>query len=68
MKAYWIDATAQTISEVDYAGLSDLQRMAGGYIEIAKAWDSGDVLFVDEEGLLKGTQTFFRIAGREHSQ
>ena len=65
MKAYWIDTTAQTVSEVEYTGLADLQRMVGGYIEAAMYWDSGNVLFVDEEGLLKGIQIFFRIAGLE---
>ncbi len=66
MKAYWINATDQTVTEVDSTGLSDLQRMVGGYIEIAKRWDSQDVLFADEDGLMKGGAAgWFRIAGKE---
>ena len=64
MKAYWINATEQTVSEVEYTGIADLQRMVGGYIEVAVQWPSGDVLFVDEEGLLKGPSVGFRIPER----
>ncbi|WP_428489097.1 DUF3846 domain-containing protein [Rhodopila sp.] len=63
MKAYWINATERTVTEVDSGGLADLQRMVGGYIEIAKYWPNGDVMFVDEEGLMKGGTTWFRIPG-----
>jgi hypothetical protein len=63
MKAYWINATDQTITTVEYFNLSDLQRMVGGYIEIIHCWDNGDVIFGDEEGLLKGLTTWFRLEG-----
>jgi hypothetical protein len=62
-KAYLIDAAAQTVSEVTITGLSDLQKLVGGYIEAAYVWDSGDTLFVDEEGLLKEGQSFFAVPG-----
>lgn len=65
MKAYWINATAKVITEVEYTGLADLQRMVGGSIELAKTWPAGDTLYVDEEGLLKADPVWFRIAGRE---
>jgi hypothetical protein len=65
MKAYWIDVTKREISEVEYTGLADLQRMVGGYIEIAFMWQrTRDVLFVDEEGLLKNLTFGFRIPER----
>jgi hypothetical protein len=63
-KAYWINSAAQTVCAVDYAGLADLQRMIGGYIEAAKQWPSGDVLYVDEDGLAKQPRTYFWITGR----
>jgi hypothetical protein len=64
MKALWINTTDLTVSEVDYAGLEDMQRLVGGYIEAAYRWDNGDVLYVDEEGLLKADQRYFRITVR----
>jgi hypothetical protein len=59
-KAFLIDAAAREIREVASAGLSDSQRLVGGYIETAYAWGSGDVLFVDAEGMLKPQRYFFR--------
>jgi hypothetical protein len=64
MKALLIDSAARDIREVEYAGLADLQKFVGGYIEIAFSWRTDDVLFVDEEGLFKPQRHFFRIAGR----
>jgi hypothetical protein len=63
MKAYWINAADKTVTAVDYNGLPDLQRMVGGYIEIAKVWRLGDVLFVDEEGMFKPRTGWFRVEG-----
>lgn len=63
MKAYWVNAKEQAVHQADYANLADLQRMVGGHIELAKQWSSGDVLFVDEEGLLKKPAYGFKIAG-----
>jgi uncharacterized protein DUF3846 len=64
MKAYWINATAQTISAVEYSGLADLHRMIDGYIELAKMWPDRTVLYVDEEGLFKQRTAWFSIAGK----
>lgn len=64
MKALLIDTKSLTVGEVDYTGLADMQRLIGGYIEAAYEWDNGDVLYVDEEGLLKDDQRFFRITVR----
>lgn len=63
MKALWINSEKQEITVVDYAGLTDLQRMVGGYIEVGMSWPNGDVLFVDEEGLLKPKAHWFMIEG-----
>lgn len=66
MKGYLIDAAKREIREVEYvqepmeSSLS-LQSHIGGYIQGAYAWENGDVLFVDEEGLRKPQLYFFRI-------
>jgi hypothetical protein len=65
MKAYWINTTAKKITAVEYEGLTALQHMVSGYIELAKAWPTGDVMFVNEEGLLfqHDGRGWFRLAG-----
>lgn len=63
MKLYWINSSDRTVTSADQNGLKDLQRLVGGNIEIAKFWPNNDVLFADEEGLYKGTNTWFLIAG-----
>lgn len=68
MKAYWINATEQTISEVSFAALKDLQRLVGGYIEVAVLWPNGDTLYVDEEGLLKSKRKFWAIPSKRKDQ
>ena len=37
--------------------------MVGGSICTGKMWADRDVLFVDDEGLFKPQQHFFRVAG-----
>ena len=64
VKAILIDAAARDIRAVDYDGLADLQKMVGGYIEVAKMWSSGDTLFVDEEGKRKGHLVGFMLPDR----
>jgi hypothetical protein len=64
MKALLIDATAQNIREVEYQSLTDMQRLIGGFIEVAYTWDDGDTLYVDEEGMLKGADRGFLITVR----
>lgn len=68
MKAYLIDSAAQTISAIDYSGLTELHDLVGGYIELAWTWPSGEVLYVDEEGLLKPQSHFFRLTLRSDGQ
>lgn len=59
-KALWIQTAERKITEVTYTGLSDLQRMVGGNIELAMRLKWEDVLFVDDEGLHK-YQDFFVV-------
>ena len=56
-KGYLIDATARTVEAVTFTDLASIQKLIGGYLEIAHGWGNGDVLFVDEEGLLKRDQS-----------
>jgi hypothetical protein len=63
MKCIFIDSTAQTVTLSSYRDHAELRQLVGGYIESAKRWDNGDVLYVDEEGLLKPAATFFMIEG-----
>jgi hypothetical protein len=64
-KCLHIDAGAHTITATDYADFRDLQRMVGGNLTIATDLPSGDVLFVNDEGLLQPCEAFFRIEGYE---
>jgi hypothetical protein len=69
-KAWLIDSAARAVREVEFregAAINDplsLQSLIGGYIETAWSWPNGDVLFVDEEGLLKPQRHFFRLTLR----
>ena len=65
MKAFHIDATAKTISVVEYEGLADLQKMVGGNIELAYCRANGDAVFVDDEGLFKYRQFFTMPDGHQ---
>jgi Domain of unknown function (DUF3846) len=61
---YLIDSTKQRIEVVEFADLAGLQALVGGSIEGAYAWENGDCLFVDEEGLLKDQTGFFTLHER----
>jgi hypothetical protein len=65
-KALHINAAERTISEVEFEGIRDLQKLVGGFLEVARTWPyGGDTLFVDEEGLLKKPPLhWFGFAGR----
>jgi hypothetical protein len=63
MRAFQIDAVAQTVAEVEYSTLADLQALVGGSIEIAKTWPDGTTLFVDENGLAKPAGPEFWVVG-----
>jgi hypothetical protein len=61
MKAYWIDAGKREIREIDYEVLHE--HFKGG-IAIGATFDNGDVLYVDDEGLLRPATVAFRIRSR----
>jgi hypothetical protein len=61
MHAYKIDSTIPQIHQVTFKTLKDMQAHVGGYIELAQRFPQGDVLYVDEEGLLKNYKTAFRL-------
>jgi len=63
MKALWIRSDLQTVEEVDYTGLLDMQRMVGGLVQPAYEFHNRDIVFVDKEGMLKRYPTFFIIRG-----
>ena len=64
MRALLIDAAAREIRAVEYEGLRDMQTLLGGYLEVAKQWSNGDVLYVDEEGKLKRNLFGFLLPDR----
>ena len=62
-KGIHIDSSSRTVTLVDWDGVGDMQKRVGGYIEVA--WSDGtDVLYVDEEGLLKQNTTGFSLFGK----
>jgi hypothetical protein len=68
MQGYLIDPEAKTISAVEYnysniAELIDCDLFCHGH-----SWPNGDVLFVDDNGLLKPQRHFFRVRTRLDGQ
>lgn len=60
MKAYLVDAGARTVTPIDY-GYSALREWLPGGLTIAKMFDNGDVLYVDDEALLHPVKVAFRL-------
>jgi len=64
MKAIKIDAEKRRVTEVEVSGLADMQEAVDGLIEVGHYFSgSPDVIYVDEEGLLKGPENFFLLRG-----
>ena len=64
MKAYLINAAAQTITEVEYHNSAELRTLVGArWLDIAKAWNDGTTLYVDDEGLSKSPHIGFMVPG-----
>jgi hypothetical protein len=66
-KVIVIDPGTESVYSKELSGPDCLQREIGGYIEAACIWDdTGDVLYVDEEGINKEKAYWFRIADAPH--
>jgi hypothetical protein len=67
MQAIFIDAKNQQVTYVNNKGqLEDLYLTLGvDMVEIGWYFSNGDTLWVDEEGLLNGTDFGFRINDRD---
>ena len=73
MKAIYINAEKRTVEEIDLKnpdGSNELQDLVGGYICCGWTWYStagfpNNVLYVDDEGLMKGYDHYFRIHNAE---
>lgn len=65
MRAYLIDPAERTLTVVDHDGkLSSIYELLGcDRVTTAQVADLGDVVYVDDEGLLKGPTNFFLVEG-----
>ncbi len=69
MKAIYINAEEKTVTEIelnDPDSTNELQDLVGGYLTCGWTWYDiagfpNNVLYVDDEGLLKGYDHYFRI-------
>ena len=65
MRSIKIDAKNKTVEVIeldDKDSLKEMQKVVGGYIEVAHD-DGKNTLYVDEEGFYKGGQDFFTYEG-----
>ena len=65
MRAIWIRADRETVDPAEFGNAAELRSMVGGWIELARSWENGDTLYVDEDGLSKITTAsrYFTIEG-----
>ena len=65
MKAILIDTKNREVKEVEIGtSIEDIYKHIGcQYFTIATYLNEGDAIFVDDEGLMNGTQTFFTYKG-----
>ena len=61
MRALKIDVEKKSVEEVEVNGLIDLQKAVDGYICQATRFPLHDILYVDDEGLLKTPKLFFSV-------
>lgn len=68
MKGIFIDAKNREVFIVNTKGqLEDLYLILGvNMVEIGKYWENGDTLWVDEEGLINGTDFGFQLDGIDY--
>ena len=62
-RALWVNSQLRKVIAVDCIGLEDMRKYVGGSICFAMSWNTGDVLYVDDEGLLKPQDHFFMLPG-----
>lgn len=59
-KAIFVDTGNAKITEVEVHNTQDIHELLGGHLEMAHLWsESGNVMYVDEEGMLKNKPRFF---------
>jgi hypothetical protein len=63
-KALLIDVHNRMITETTVTDLEQIQKLLHGHLEVAYQFDTGDVLYVDEEGLYKPNQQYFHLHQR----
>lgn len=65
MKAFLIDPDERSVTEVDYSGdYRQIYTLIGAECFTAAEFNEfGDVVYVDDEGLMKGPTSFFIIEG-----
>ena len=65
IKAILIDPFEMTVSEVGYGGeMADIYRLVDADLfTVAGFGEDGDGVYVDDEGLFKATQRFFKLDG-----
>jgi len=68
MKGYAIDAGARTIKPVEYQDFTTMLEYCPGGICVGHIFKNGDVLYVDETGLLRPATVAFRIKKRVDGQ
>jgi hypothetical protein len=68
MKAIFIDAKNRKVSINENKGqLEDKYLILDvNMVQIGRYWDNGDTLWVDEEGLINGTEYGFQLDGIEY--
>jgi hypothetical protein len=64
MKAVWINSQKRSLILADYSNADDLREMIGcEWLQIGHQFRNRDVIYVDEEGLLKPQRMFFTVRG-----
>lgn len=67
MKGYLVDAGKRCITPIEYEYKTMKQHLPGG-ICIAQVFPNGDVLYADDEALLRPATVAFRLKGRRDGQ
>jgi hypothetical protein len=59
--AYLIDPQARTVTQVEYTGdyRNIYEHIGADCFDVARVYQNGDGIFVDDEGLLKDPEHFF---------